>query len=157
MDGPQCHPVSPGASHNEPQGQGWCCTWDVNSQGTFLWKLGGAGRESVLNRHKAAWQPWGLFTVSSSDRSQHLPRPPRAKHAWCELPLLWEQKPTCVATVGASWAHSKCWIDWFVYWAFYLFCSEWWMNLVKEEGRERTIGFREWSVSCEVAEAASSY
>lgn len=105
---------------------------------------------------RQGWQPWGLFTVSSSDRSQHLQRPPQAKQAWRELSLLWEQKPTCVATVGASWAHSKWWIDWFVYWAFYLFCPEWWMNLVKEKGRERTIGFGERSVSCRVAEAAPS-
>lgn len=124
-----------------PRGGACCCTLDVNSLGTFQGKLEVLGEREVSQvGTKQIGQPWGLFTVSSNDRSQYLQRPPWVQAAWCGHPLLWEPKSTCVATVGASWAQRKWWLDWFLYWAFYLFFSEWWMNLVKWEGERGQLG-----------------
>lgn len=99
----------------------------VNSQSTFQGKLGRAGRaRSILSGRKAEMTNTGTIHCV---RGQHLQWVLRVCDAWWDSPL-WEQK------LGTLWAQRKWWIDWFVYWAFYLFCPEWWMNSAKREGEK---------------------
>lgn len=113
-------------------------------------------REVSQEGTRQRWQPWGPFTVPSSDRSQHLQRVPWPWDAWCQTHRCENRNPLC--------GHCRCLMssekkmDWLICLLGLLFILPRVMDeFSKERRREGTIGFAGWSVSCRVAEPASRY